>query len=65
MQCSIKQEWFQCIHEYMIEDSEQSGLWKTVVSRAKVAANNLDQPIVISTIAYHVHDLMTEKGEGI
>ena len=57
----FEQEWFQHIHEYMEEDSEQSGLWKMVVSRAKVAANKLDQRIVISTIAYHVHDLMTEK----
>ena len=45
----------------MKEDSEQSALWKTVVSHAKVAANNLDQRILISTIAYHVHDLMMEK----
>ena len=57
----FKQEWFQHIHEYMKEDGEQSKLWKSVLFRAKVAANDLDQRIVISTISYHVHDLMTEK----
>ena len=57
----FEQEWFQHIHEYMKEDGEQSKLWKSVLFRAKVAANDLDQCIVISTTAYHVHDLMTEK----
>ena len=28
----FEQEWFQHIHEYMKEESEQSGLWKTVHS---------------------------------
>ncbi len=58
---AFEQEWFQHIHEYMKEDSEQSKLWKSVLSRTKVAANDLDQRIVISTIAYHVHNLMMEK----
>ena len=52
--CNVQARVVQHIHEYMKEDSEQSGLWKTVVSCAKVAANNLDQPVVISTTAYHV-----------
>ena len=28
----FKQQWFQYIHEYMKEDSEQSKLWKSVLS---------------------------------
>ena len=55
----FEQEWFQHIHRYMKEDGGQ--LWKSVLSRTKVAANDLDQRLVISTITYHVHDLMTEK----
>ena len=57
----FEQEWFEHIHEYMKEDSQQSGLWKSVVSRAKVVANEQDQRVVISTIAYLMHDMMAEK----
>ena len=32
-----------------------------IVSCVKIVANDQDQRIVISTVAYHVHDLMTEK----
>lgn len=38
----------------------QCSLWKTVVSRVKETVSNLEQRIVISTIAYHVDDLLTE-----
>ena len=44
----------------MEEGSVQCGLWKTVVSRVEGTVSDLDQRIVISTIAYHVHDLLAE-----
>lgn len=56
----FKQQLFQHIEEYMEEGSMQCSLWKTVVSRVKETVSNLEQRIVISTIAYHVDDLLTE-----
>lgn len=56
----FEQQFFKHIKEYMEESGVQSDLWKTVVSRVNDVPNQ-EQRIVISTIAYHVHDMMAEK----
>ena len=59
----FEQQFFVFIEEYMDESSSQGDLWKTIVSQvyAEDKIDTLEQRIIISTIAYHVHDLMSVK----
>ena len=56
----FEQQFFEHIEEYMAESGVQSDLWEAVVSRVKDVSNQ-EQRIIISTIAYHVYDAMSEK----
>ena len=58
---TFEQQFFEHIEEYMDESNNQGDLWKTIVSRVKDKIDKLEQRIIISTIAYHVHDLMSVK----
>ena len=55
------QQWFEHIHEYMAEKGDQADMWRTVVCRSKLDVSEQEQRIVVSTIAYHIHDPMAEK----
>lgn len=57
----FQQQFFEHIEEYMKENGVQSDLWKTVVCRVNDVPNQQEQRIIISTLAYHVHDLMAER----
>ena len=57
----FEQQWFEHIHEYMAEKGDQADMWRTVVCRSKLDVSEQEQRIVVSTIAYHIHDLMAEK----
>ena len=57
----FEQQWFEHIHEYMAERGDQADMWRTVVCRSKLDVSEQEQRIVVSTIAYHIHDLMGER----
>ena len=57
----FEQQWFEHIHEYMAEKGDQADMWRTVVCRSKLDVSEQEQRIVVSTIAYHIHDLMGER----
>ena len=45
----------------MAEKGDQADTWRTIVCRSKLDVSEQEQRIVVSTIAYHIHDLMAEK----
>ena len=57
----FEQQWFEHIHEYIAEKGDQADMWRNVVCRSKLNVSEQEQRIVVSTIAYHIHDLMAEK----
>ena len=67
----FEQRWFNHIEQYFTQSApvpvsshSPSVLWNNVVERAKVSAANLpvkDQRIIVSTLAYHIHDIMVDR----
>ena len=57
----FEQLWFEHIHEYMEEKGDQADMWRTVVCRSELDVSEQEQRIVVSTVAYHIHDLMGER----
>jgi hypothetical protein len=65
----FEQRWFSHIEQYFTEPAPEtskspSGLWNNVVERAKLSGADLpvtDQRIIVSTLAYHIHDLMVDR----
>ena len=65
----FQQKWFSHIEHYFSDDKGAGGhspslLWTNVVDRASLHGVNLpmkDQRIVVSSLVYHVRDIMVEQ----